>query len=36
MIELYDDPDLMNQVPEISLEDDGNLHVVRYALPAGE
>ncbi|MFU0506408.1 DUF5615 family PIN-like protein [Pseudaminobacter sp. NGMCC 1.201702] len=27
-------PDLVNQVLEVSLEDDGYLRVVRYALPA--
>ena len=34
LIELDARPDLVNQVLEISLEDDGHLRVVRYALPA--
>lgn len=32
--ELDADPDLVNQVLEISLEPDGQLRVTRYALPA--
>ena len=36
LIELDARPDLVNQVLEISLEDDGHLRVVRYALPAEE
>lgn len=34
--ELADNPDLVNQVLEISLDNAGGLHVVRYALPAEE
>ena len=32
----YADPDLVNQVLEITLDDDDDLRVLRYALPAEE
>jgi len=36
LLELDVRPDLVNQALEISLEDDGHLRVVPYALPAEE
>jgi hypothetical protein len=36
LLELDADPDLVNQVLEITLDDDDDLHVLRYALPAEE
>jgi hypothetical protein len=36
LLELDADPDLVNQVLEISQEDDGHLRAARYALPAKE
>ena len=36
LIELDADPDLVNQVLEITLDDDDDLRVLRYALPAEE
>lgn len=36
LLELGVQSDLVNQVLEISLEDDGHLRAVRYALPAEE
>ncbi len=36
LLELDVDPDLVNQVLEITLDDDDDLHVLRYALPAEE
>jgi hypothetical protein len=36
MVELNADPDLVNQVLEITLDDDDDLRVLRYALPAEE
>ena len=36
LLELDADPDLVNQVLEITLDDDDDLRVLRYALPAEE
>ena len=36
LVELDTDPDLVNQVLEITLDEDDNLRVLRYALPAEE
>jgi len=36
LVELDADPDLVNQVLEITLDDDDDLRVLRYALPAEE
>lgn len=36
LVELDADPDLVNQVLEITLDDDDNLRVLRYALPDEE
>ncbi|CDN95782.1 MULTISPECIES: DUF5615 family PIN-like protein [Agrobacterium] len=36
LIELDADPDLVNQVLEITLDDNDDLRVLRYALPAEE
>lgn len=36
LLELDADPDLVNQVLEITLDDDDDLHVLRYALPGEE
>lgn len=33
LLELENDPDLVNQVLEVTLEDDYRLRVIRYALP---
>ena len=34
LLELDADPDLVNQVLEVTLEDDDHLRVIRYALPS--
>lgn len=36
LVELDADPDLVNQVLEMTLDDDDDLRVLRYALPAEE
>ena len=36
LLELDAGPDLVNQVLEITLDDDDDLHALRYALPAEE
>lgn len=33
LLEIESDPDLVNQVLEITLEDNDHLRVIRYALP---
>jgi len=36
LVELDADPDLVNQALEITLDDDDDLRVLRYELPAEE